>query len=342
MTHDRADTNWALDRRELLAYSAAFGSAFLAAQGLGKADETQVKKPPQTDPGKTYPFLKSINLWAFPYPDKMTLKECLELAKDAGFDGVELNYNLEGDLSPEASEADLKAIRQMADKIGIAISGLCSFLFWPYSLTSNDPERRTKGRELAKKMIQAAGTLGTKNLLVVPGAVYIPWAPEPEPVPNDVCHRRATEAIREVLPLAEKAGVSINIENIFANAFLMSPQEINDFVDQFGHKSIGVHFDTGNVMQFQFPEHWIEQCGKRIRNVHLKEYSKRAGTEFTLDSFRPLLDGTTNWPAVLDAFDRISYKGYLTFEYFHPFEHHPEVLIYQTSQALDVMLGRKA
>ena len=29
---------------------------------------------------------KSINLWAFPYPDRMTLKECLELAKDAGFE----------------------------------------------------------------------------------------------------------------------------------------------------------------------------------------------------------------------------------------------------------------
>lgn len=340
MTQNQPESDWGLDRRELLAYSAMFGSAFLAAQGLAKGDEKETELRPGTPAGKKYPFKKSINLWAFPYPDKMTLKECLELAKDAGFDGVELNYNLEGDLSPEASEDDLKAIKQMAEKIGIAVSGLCSFLFWPYSLTSNDPERRTKGRELAKKMIEAASALGTKNLLVVPGAVYIPWAPEPEPVPNDVCHRRATEAIKEVLPLAEKAGVSINIENIFANGFLMSPKEMTDFVDGFGHKSIGVHFDTGNIMQFQFPEHWIMQCGKRIRNVHLKEYSKRAGTEFTLDSFRPLLDGTTNWPAVLEAFDKVGYRGYLTFEYFHPFEHHPEVLIYQTSNALDVMLGR--
>ena len=191
--------HWGLDRRELLAYSAAFGSAFLAAQGLLKAEDSQPKPDPEIPKGKRYPFKKSINLWAFPYPDQMTLKETLQLAKDAGFDGVELNYNLEGDLSPEASEADLKNIRKLADDIGIEISGLCSFLFWPYSLTSNDPDRRKKGRELARKMIEAAGTLGTKNLLVVPGAVYIPWAPEPEPVPNDVCHRRATEAIREVL-----------------------------------------------------------------------------------------------------------------------------------------------
>jgi len=32
-------------------------------------------------------MLKSINLWAFPYPDRMNLRECLQMAKDAGFDG---------------------------------------------------------------------------------------------------------------------------------------------------------------------------------------------------------------------------------------------------------------
>ena len=82
---------------------------------------------------------KSINLWAFPYPDKMTLRECLQLAKDAGFDGIELNYDLESDLSPKAGTKEFEAIRKMADEIGIEISGLCSFLFWPYPLSSNEP-----------------------------------------------------------------------------------------------------------------------------------------------------------------------------------------------------------
>ena len=57
--------------------------------------------------------------------------------------------------------------------------------------------------------------------------------------------------------------------------------------------------------------------------------------------FGPLLDGTTDWPAVLEAFARVGYKDYLTFEYFHPFAHYPEALIYQTSDALDRILGRK-
>ena len=323
-----------LDRRELLAYAAALGPAVLA--GNAAAQDTAAAPS-----GKAYEMKKSINLWALPYPDKMTLVECLQLCKDAGFDAVEINYDLESDVSVKATEADLEKIGRMARDIGIDISGLCSFLFWPYSLTSSDVERRTKGRELAEKMVYAAAALGTKNLLVVPGAVYIPWDPEPTPVPNDVCWDRASEAITAVIPHAERTGVSLNIENIFANAFLMSPAEINRFVDQFDSDAVGIHFDTGNIMQFQFPEHWIAQCGNRIRNVHLKEYSKQAGTQFTLESFRPLLDGTTNWPAVLGAFETVGYTGHLTFEYFVPFPHWPEALVHHTSDALDRMLNRR-
>jgi L-ribulose-5-phosphate 3-epimerase len=339
----------ALDRRELLAYTAYFGSAFLAAQGLaGEAQsaeteaqtaetEAQSKARPAA---QRYDMKKSINLWAFPYPQKMSLKECFQLAKLAGFDAVEVNFALEGDISPETSPEELKAIGRYAREIGLAISGVCSFLYWPYSLTSNDSARRERGIELARSMIAAASNLGTENLLVVPGAVYAPWLKEMEPVPNDVCDRRAREAIRAILPDAEKAGVYLNIENIFANGFLFSPAEMNEFVDSFQSPHVRVHFDTGNIMEYQFPEFWIPILGKRIQNIHFKEYSKKVH-EFNLDSFRTLLDGTTNWPAVMAALDAVGYRGYLTFEYFHPFDHFPEALVYQTSDALDRMLGRK-
>ena len=73
--------------------------------------------------------------------------------------------------------------------------------------------------------------------------------------------------------------------------------EMNAFVDSFNSDRVHVHFDTGNIMLFQFPEHWIPILGKRIRNIHFKEFTKK-GTDHSLESFRPLLDGTTNWPAV--------------------------------------------
>jgi hexulose-6-phosphate isomerase len=44
---------------------------------------------------------------------------------------------------------------------------------------------------------------------------------------------------------------------------------------------------------------------------------------------------------VIEAFDAVNYRGYLTFEYFHSYAHYPEALIYQASDSLDRKLGRK-
>ncbi len=321
-------------RREAL--FAALASGSLAALSADEAKPTDTRRASP----RRYDFKKSINLWAFPYPSRMNLRECLQLAKEAGFDGIELNYDLENDLSPKADAAALRAIGKMAGEIGIAISGLCSFLFWPYSLTSNKPEERQRGAELAGKMLEAAHELGTENLLVVPGAVSIPWIKEHQPVPLADCDRRAREAIARMVPRAEKLGVYLNIENIFFNGYLLSPRDMIDFVDSFKSKQVKVHFDTGNIALFQQPRDWILALGSRIKNVHLKEFDTN-GTDHSLASFRPLLDGSTDWPGVVEAFAATGYTGYLTFEYFHPFTHYPEALIWQTSDALDRILGRK-
>jgi L-ribulose-5-phosphate 3-epimerase len=325
-----------VSRRQLLSYAAFSSAALAGSSAAGQTPKDAASPPPNK---RQFKMKKSINQWAFPYPDKMSLRECMLLAKQAGFDGIELNYDLENDLSPKSTTQDYHAIRRLADEIGIRISGLCSFLFWPYPLTSNDPAERARGMELAGMMTAAAHDLGVENLLVVPGAVHMPWRPEHDPTPNDVCDRRARESIGKLLPQAEKLGVSLNIENIFFNGFLMSPFEMNAFVDSFSSERVKIHFDTGNIMEYQFPEHWIPILGDRIKNVHLKEFTKK-GTDHSLEAFRPLLDGTTNWPAVLDAFEKIGYEEYLTFEYFHPYLHHPEALIYQTADSLDRMLGR--
>jgi L-ribulose-5-phosphate 3-epimerase len=325
--------------------AAAGGMSALAASGDAGAADAGAGAGAGADPRrgspKRYRMKKSINLWAFPYPQRMNLGECLRLARDAGFDAVELNYDLDNDLSPRAGTAEFRAIRKAADEAGIAISGLCSFLYWPYSLTDNDPSRRARGRELAASMVRAAHDLGTENLLTIAGSTYIPWLADREPVPIDVCDRRAREAIGNLLPLAERSGVRLNVENIVFNGYLTTPHEMVAFVDAFKSEHLGVHFDTGNVMLFQFPEHWIPILGGRIRNVHFKEFSKK-GSDHSLDSFRTLLDGTTDWPAVMEALEGVGYDGYVTFEYFHPFAHYPEALIRQTSDALDRILGRKS
>src|SRR5262245_6523710 len=68
------------------------GAAALMPSALSAAEDKQLDAR-RASP-KHYDMKKSINLWAFPYPDRMALRECLQLAKDSGFDGIELNFDL--------------------------------------------------------------------------------------------------------------------------------------------------------------------------------------------------------------------------------------------------------
>src|SRR6185295_12015231 len=91
-------------RREVL--QGVLGGALAA--GLGPLSPVVAAGPadPAASAGlvrstRRYPNKKSINLWAFPYPERMGLKDCFALAKRAGFDAVEVNFDLENDLSPK-------------------------------------------------------------------------------------------------------------------------------------------------------------------------------------------------------------------------------------------------
>ena len=255
---------------------------------------------------------KSINLWAFPYPaaDDPRAVPAARQGRRLRRDRAELRPRKRS-VAEGRARSEFQRSAAWPSRIGIAISGVCSFLFWPYPLTSNDAAKRARGLELARPDGRTrADDLGTENLLVVPGAVHIPWRDDHEPVPNDVCDRRAREAVARLVRPPRSSEVSLNIENIFFNGYLMTPVEMNAFVDSFKSRQVRVHFDTGNIMLFQFPEHWMPILGKRIKNTHFKEFTKK-GTDHSLESFRPLLDGTTNWPAVMEALERIGYRGYL-------------------------------
>ncbi len=98
-----------VSRRELLAMSLSVTGAAALSQSVTAQTPNAATQPKPVDARrsspKRYKMRKSINLWAFPYPQRMNLRECLELAKRAGFDGIELNYDLDNDLSPKASPA---------------------------------------------------------------------------------------------------------------------------------------------------------------------------------------------------------------------------------------------
>ena len=187
---------------------------------------------------------KSISYWSFVGKSAF---EAMELPKDAGFDGIELTLDGTGDLTMDTTKAQLRALKDRAEELGLALPSVASSLYWTYSFTSEDPEERKRAREVAVKELECARALGADTVLLVPGSVAVEFVPERPVVPYDVAYDRALEEMRKLAPAAEEMKVSIGIENVW-NQMLLSPLELRDFIDRVGSPCVGSYFDVGNVM----------------------------------------------------------------------------------------------
>jgi len=273
---------------------------------------------------------KSISIWSF--PDK-TVKESMKLAKETGFDGIELALNETGECSLDATESEWADIKAYAKELDLALPSVATGLYWSYPFTSDDLVIREKGIKVAEKQLEMAKALGADSVLIVPGAVDVVFSPGFSVVPYDIAYDRALSALMQLKPKAEALQVHIGVENVW-NMFLLSPLEFRDFVDKIDSPYVGVYFDVGNVLSSGYPEHWIRILGKRIRKVHFKDYRKGADAQ----GFVGLLEGHVNWTEVMSAFKEIGYDDWATAEMFPVNDLHGKMLIQNTKNAMDLIM----
>ncbi|WP_154658049.1 sugar phosphate isomerase/epimerase family protein [Fictibacillus gelatini] len=272
------------------------------------------------------PLKKGINAWCFPAGTEV--ERIFHLAKEYGYDGVELNLSEDGQspIHMESTEESLLKVVDLAKEYSLELPSISTALHWKYALTDNDQSLREKGKEVVGKMVEAASIIGAKHVLVVPGLVS-------DVVSYDVAYERSLAAFKELAEVAEEKKVHIGVENVW-NKFLLSPLEMRNFIDEVASGWVGVYFDVGNVLQFGFPEQWIKILGKRICAVHVKDFSRAVGN---INGFVPLLAGDVAWEEVIQALEEIGYDGYITPE-LSPYQYNPEQLIRHTSHSLDTIL----
>jgi L-ribulose-5-phosphate 3-epimerase len=226
-----------------------------------------------------------------------TILEKFQAAKEAGFDGIELDSHL---LRDEV----LKAM----DVTGLPVPSVCDSRHWKLLLSSPDPQVRADGVEALKVAIEDAAAYSADTVLLVPGRVN-------EEISYDDCWNRSVAEIKKAIPLAEKLSIRIGVENVWNN-FLLSPLEAAHYIDQFESPAVAAYFDVGNVVAYGWPEQWIKILGKRIAKVHIKEYSRKlADTQGRSAGFKAkLTEGDVNWAAVMGALDEIGYNGWTDIE----------------------------
>ena len=278
---------------------------------------------------------KALTLRMFPN-DLPTLRR-LDLARDAGYDGVEVNLEPWQEYSLDTDERELARLRKEIEARGLRVCTVYDREQWHYPMSSQDPAARAHCQAIVERLAEAAVRLGAEAVLIMPGATdNSALAPRPEIVPYALAYENALGVLRILAHTAgEKYGVHLAVENC-PGKFLVSPLEFARFVDEVGSPWVGACFDTGNAQWYGFPEHWIPVLGPRIKRVHVKD-NRVAGAGEMVPT--PLLAGDVNWPAVREALRGVAYDSWITAEVFPPYRYHSERLIYETSAAIDAIFG---
>jgi L-ribulose-5-phosphate 3-epimerase len=223
---------------------------------------------------------KGIKFSMVKEPD-LSIVDQFRMLKEVGFDGTELRTE---------NRNDLKTYLEAVDKSGLVVHGI---------VNSDKPDLETA--------VKFSHDVGGDSVL------YVARYDKKRPLMESWNETQAI--IRKGLPAAEKYGVKILVENVWAG-FLISALDTERFVDEIDSPWFGSYYDVGNNVRWGVPQHWIEILGDRIGKLDIKEWDeKKHSSEGLRKGFgSPLGEGTIDWAAVREALRKIDFKGWATAE----------------------------
>jgi hexulose-6-phosphate isomerase len=219
---------------------------------------------------------------------KGSVLEKFRAMKAAGFEGIEPRGAMDRDEVLAAFKVT-----------GLQAASVCDHIHWVKPLSAPDEANRKMGFDGLVISLHDAHAYGAGSVLLVPGVVSAG-------VSYEQCWQRSIVEIKKAIPLAKELGVKISIENV-GNNFITTPEQAVEYLDAINSEWVGWHFDIGNAGRIGPAERWIQVIGKRINRIHVKDFGGKAAAS----GERPkLLDGDTNWPAVMKALDNAGYSGW--------------------------------
>jgi len=297
--------NSPLNRRDFLAASAVAGAGLLAAGRLQAA-----------------PFKTRLHKALIGSPTEATLTSW----KAAGFEGIEAGDRA---ASPEQAEKARKTAEKLGMKIHSVLYGWANF---------NHKDKVEGDIASVATALRAAQGFGADAVLLVPcrtGGMPMPEAwefdIEFDAKTNHVqrvvkgdneeyqkyieAHNDAIdasrEAVRKLIPVAEKTGVVIALENVWNNLWV-KPAIFANFVKSFDNPWVKAYFDIGNHVKYAPPQEWIRAIGKELVKCHVKDFKLNPNGHG--GTFVHPRDGSIDWPAVRRELDNVGYNGWMTIE----------------------------
>lgn len=243
-----------------------------------------------------------------------TLSDAIETLADAGYDGVELLFDQPHLYPPNATDADLEAVREQLRDNGIAISNCNAFMltaiedFHHPSYIEPDADYRQRRIDYTRDALRTADALDAKYISIEPGG----------PIPDDKSRKWGMdvfeESLSEVIPIAEEVGIDLLIEPE-PDLLIETSDQYRSFMDRIDSDCVGCNFDAGHFFCVgENPTDLVDELEEYTEHYHLEDIPADRTHEHT-----QLGDGALDIDAFLSAVERTGYDGFVTVE-LYPYE----------------------
>jgi len=285
------DSQSNLSRRKFLQRSAASAIAVGAATSAGQILAADAVSDPLK--GKIF---KTLKIGMVKMKDA-SLTERFKLAKQAGFQGIELSC-------PGSDVEDVK--KAIADS-GLIVDGSVCAKHWQVKHTDADPKVRAEALETLKGALRETKAVGGHSVLLVVG--------HGKDGKEEEIWKRSVENISKAVPLAAELGVAIVIENVW-NHFCydhdggheQTAEKFVRYVDDFNSPWVGMQFDIGNHWKYGSMGDWIRALGKRVQKLDVKGFNRKE------DKWAKIGEGDLDFADVRKALIEINFHGWLAAE----------------------------
>ena len=221
---------------------------------------------------------------AFP---KLTWKEEFSIASNYGFEIMEWIFD---DIQPNPLLTDdgIIEIKQLMQKNNISINAICADYFMTKKLFNESKSDIEKNLEILKRIIIQANKLEISM-------IEIPLV-DSSSLKNNHNKVEIKNNLEKVISIAEDNNVTIVLETD------LNPQDFEEFLTKFKHKSIMANYDSGNSTSLGYDvNEELIILKKWIKNVHVKDRIFGGRTV-------PLGEGNTNFEEFFSTLSKINYS----------------------------------
>ncbi len=179
-----------------------------------------------------------LGLYEKSMPSTLSWQEKLEVAKEAGFDYVEISID-ETDEKLARLDQPVDEIKEAIEKTGVPISSMCLSGHRKYPLGSHDKDIQQKSLQIMEKAINFAAKLGIRIIQLAGYDVYYEQ--------GDLQSQHDFEQnLKICVEMAAKRGVVLGFETM-ETPFMDTVEKAMYYVKSIENAYLGVYPDIGNL-----------------------------------------------------------------------------------------------